>query len=78
MITGDIIVARKIHHETDVRGIVRNIGTDSFIEVHNKGLHYQDCEVLFHVNKQRADIAESLHVGKDDLDDGDQEKSLSR
>ena len=42
-------------------------------KVDNKGFHYQDCEVLFHVNKQRADIAESLHVGKDDLDDGAQE-----
>ena len=77
MITGEITVAGKIHHETDVRGIVRNIGIDSFIEVDNKGLHYQDYEVLFHVYKQRADIVESLHVGKDDLDDGDQDTDLS-
>ena len=77
MITGEITVAGKLHHETDVRGIVRNFGIDSFIDdlnrVDSKGLHYQDCEVLFHVNKQRADIAESLHVGKDHLDHGAQE-----
>ena len=75
--TGEITVAGKTNHETIVRGIARNIGIDSFIDdlskVDNKGFHYQDCEVLFHVNKQRADIAESLHVGKDDLDDGAQE-----
>ena len=64
MITGEFTVAGKLHRETDVRGIVRNIGIDSFIDdlnrVDNKGLHHQDCEVLFHVSKQRADIAESL------------------
>ena len=77
MVSGEITVAGKLRHETDVRGIARNIGIDSFIDdlskVDNKEFHYQDCEVLFHVNKQRADIAESLHVGKDDLDDGAQE-----
>ena len=51
---------------SDVRGVVQNIGIDSFIDdlrnVDSKGLNYQDCEVLFHVNKQRPDIAGGVHV----------------
>ena len=58
-------------HKTVVRGVAQNIGIDSFINdssrVDNKGLNYQDCDVLFHVNKQRADIAEGLHVDRDDV-----------
>ena len=36
-------------------------------------MSYQDCEVLFHVNKQSTDTAVGVHVGKDDLDDGAKE-----
>ena len=38
--------------------------------VDSKGLNYQDCEVLFHVNKQSPDIAGGVHVDKNDHDDG--------
>ena len=31
-------------------------------------LNYQDCEVLFHINKQNLDIARDADVNKDDLD----------
>ena len=82
MVTGEITVAGTLHHETDVRGVIQNIGIDSLINdlssVGDQGSNRRDCEVLFHVNKQRADIAEGLHVGKDDLGYGAQEKSLSR
>ena len=74
MVASEITVAEKMEHKTVVRGVAQNIGIDSFIDdssrVDNKGLHYQDCEVLFHVNKQRADIAEGLHVDRDDLHAG--------
>ena len=60
MVAGGITVVGKLVHETVVRGVAQNIGIDSFIDdssrVDNKGLHYQDSEVLFHVNKQRADM----------------------
>ena len=37
--------------------------------VDSKGLNYQDCEVLFRVNKQSTNITDSVRVDKDDLDD---------
>ena len=74
MVAGGITVVGEFVHETVVRGVAQIIGIDSFIDdssrVDNKGLHYQDCEVLFHVNKQEADIAEGLHVDRDDLHTG--------
>ena len=70
---GEITVAGKLHHETVVRGVMPNIGFESLIDdlssVDSKGLKYQDCEVLFRVNKQSTNIADSVHVDKDDLDD---------
>ena len=63
----------KIDHETVVRNVVQNIGIGSFIDdlssVDSKGLIYQDCEVLIHVNKQSPDFAGGVDVDKDDLDD---------
>ena len=54
-----------------MRGVVPNIGIDSFIDnlssVDSEGLIYKDFEVLFRVNKQSPDIAEGMHVDKDDL-----------
>ena len=72
-VTGEITVAGKTKHETIVRGVMPNIGFESLIDdlssVDSKGLNYQDCEVLFRVNKQSTIIADSVHVDKDDLDD---------
>jgi len=74
MVAGEITVAGKIDYETVVRGVVKNIGFDSFTDdlssVDSKGLNYQDCEVLVRINKQSPDIAGGVHVGKDDLDVG--------
>ena len=60
-----------------MRGVVSNIKFDSFIDdlssVDSKGLSYQDCEVLFQVNKQSTDTAGGVHVGKEDPDDGAEE-----
>ena len=60
--------------ETVVRGVMPNIGFESLIDdlssVDSKGLNYQDCEVLFRVNKQSTNIADSVHVDRDDLDAG--------
>ena len=71
---GEITVAVKFHRETVVRGVVPNIGIDPFIDdlsdTDSKGLIYKDCEVLFHVNKQSPDIAEGMHVDRDDLHAG--------
>ena len=72
--TGEITVAGKRDHETVVRGVVQNIGFDSFIDdlssLDSKGLNYQACELLVRINKQSPDITGGVHVGKDDLDVG--------
>ena len=72
-VTGEVTVAGKTNHETIVRGVVPNIGFESLIDdlssVDSKGKNNQDCEVLFGVNKQSINIADSVHVDKDDLDD---------
>ena len=35
-----------------------------------RGLNHQDCEALFHVNKQSPDIARGVHVDRDVLHAG--------
>ena len=40
------------------------------LSVDSRGLSHQDCEVLFHVNKQSPDIAGGVHVDGDDLHAG--------
>ena len=58
-VASEITVVGKLLHETAMRDITQNIGIDSFIDdsnrVDSKGLQYQDCEVLFHFNKQSPD-----------------------
>ena len=62
----------KNDYVTVVRGIMRNVGFDPFIDVWSgvdgKGWNYQDCEVLVRINKQSSHIAGGVHVGKDDFD----------
>ena len=73
MVAREITVTEKIDHETVVQSVVQKIGIESFINdlssVDSKGFNYQDCEVLLHVNKQSTNITDSVHVGKDDLND---------
>ena len=46
-LTGEITAAGKVHHETVVRGVVQNLGIDSFINdlssVDSKRSNYQEC-----------------------------------
>ena len=55
VVAGEITVVGKLLHETFMRGVEKTSEL-TFINdsnrVNNKGLQYQDCEVLFHVNKQ--------------------------
>ena len=44
--------------------------TSESLSVDSRGLNHQDCEVLFHVNKQSPDIAGGVHVDRDDLHAG--------
>merc|ERR1712023_365727 len=64
----------KLNYEEVVRGVVKSIGYDSYVDdmssVDSKGLSHKTCEVLVRINKQSPDIAGGVHVGKDEMDVG--------
>merc|ERR1711941_118653 len=74
MVAGEITTQTKIDYDKIVRGVVKKIGFDSYVEdlssVDSKGLSDKTCEVLVRINKQSPDIAGGVHVGKDDMDVG--------
>merc|ERR1712166_1166271 len=71
---GEITTKAKLNYDKVVRGVVKQIGFDTFEDdlssVDSKGLSYKTCEVLVRINKQSPDIAGGVHVGKEDLDCG--------
>jgi len=73
-VAGEITTQAKIDYEKVVRGVVKHIGFDSYVDdlssVDSKGLSDKTCEVLVRINKQSPDIAGGVHVGKEDLDVG--------
>merc|ERR1712217_179001 len=74
MVAGEITTQTKIDYDKGVRGVVAQIGFDSYVDdvcsVDSKGLSDKTCEVLVRINKQSPDIAGGVHVGKEDLDIG--------
>merc|ERR1719277_1296548 len=74
MVAGEITTQAKIDYDKIVRGVVKQIGFDSYVDdlssVDSKGLSDKTCEVLVRINKQSPDIAGGVHVGKEDLDVG--------
>merc|ERR1711865_117961 len=74
MVFGEITTKTKLDYDKVVRGVVKQIGFDSFEDdlssVDSKGLSYKSCEVLVRTNKQSPDIAGGVHVGKENLDIG--------
>ena len=68
---GETTVAGKRDRETVVRGVVTNIGIDSFIDdlssVHSKGLPYQDCEVpMIQTVQKTIDVPQLQFLNKVD------------
>merc|ERR1711935_162267 len=74
MVAGEITTQAKVDYDAVVRGVVRKIGFNSYIDdlsaVDSKGLDFKTCEVLVRINKQSPDIAGGVHVGKDEMDVG--------
>merc|ERR1711937_422281 len=71
---GEITTEAKLDYEQIVRGVVKKIGFDSYVDdmssVDSKGISDKTCEVIVRINKQSPDIAGGVHVGKDDMDLG--------
>merc|ERR1711972_847565 len=74
MVAGEITTQAQIDYEAVVRGVVAQIGFDSYVDdlssVDSKGLSDKTCEVIVRINKQSPDIAGGVHVGKDEMDVG--------
>jgi len=74
MVFGEITTKATLDYDKVVRGVVKQIGFNSFEDdlssVDSKGLSYKTCEVLVRINKQSPDIAGGVHVGKEDMDCG--------
>merc|ERR1711970_1053323 len=73
-VMGEITTQAKIDYDKVVRGVVKKIGFDSYVDdmssVDSKGISDKTCEVIVRINKQSPDIAGGVHVGKDDMDLG--------
>merc|ERR1711881_582835 len=73
-VMGEITTQAKIDYDKVVRGVIKKIGFDTYVDdlssVDSKGLSDTTCEVIVRINKQSPDIAGGVHVGKDDLDVG--------
>merc|ERR1719421_423752 len=80
MVLGEITTGSKLDYDAIVRGAVKGIGYDSFVDdlgsAESKGLSCKSCEVLVRINKQSPDIAGGVHVGKSDLDVGDGDQGI--
>mgnify|MGYP002179077943 CR=1 FL=1 len=67
MVAGEIANKAKLDYEMVVRGVVAQIGFDSYVDdlpsVDSKGLSDITCEVLVRINKQSPVIAGDVHVG---------------
>merc|ERR1711865_1005558 len=76
MVAGEITTEAKLDYDKIVRGVVKKIGFDSFVDdlssVDSKGLSDTTCEVIVRINKQSPDIAGGVHghFTRDELDVG--------
>jgi S-adenosylmethionine synthetase len=73
-VMGEITTSKALDYDTIVRGVVKQIGFNSYVDdlssVDSKGLDFKTCEVMVRINKQSPDIAGGVHVGKDEMDVG--------
>jgi S-adenosylmethionine synthetase len=73
-VMGEITTQAKIDYDKVVRGVIKKIGFDTYVDdlssVDSKGLSDTTAEVIVRINKQSPDIAGGVHVGRDEMDLG--------
>ena len=66
MVFGEITTKAKVDYQQVVRDTVRGIGFDSL----EKGLDYRSCQVIVKLHQQSPDIAQGVHINREEEDIG--------
>lgn len=80
VLLGEITTKAKPNYDAIAREVVKSIGFNSFEDdlssMQSKGMDFKNMEVKVRINKQSPDIAQGVHIGKDELDVGAGDQGL--